>query len=315
LDTAPRTDDAYVDADTIDVVSEVNGKIDNLPIQDNQAVKKGDLLFEIDPRPYLNALDEARAILVQLDKEIELAQRTVNAQEYNASAAREEVKRARAAAKQATDTLHRMEPLLSDGYVSAEEVDQAKTAQHSSQAALEAALQRSKEAAAAVSSVEALVAQRAVVEAQIAIAQLNLAYTTVRAPFDGRVVSLKTSVSQFASALKPVFTLIDTRRWYVVANFRESELRNIRPGTPTTVYLMTNSDERFQGTVESIGYGVLPDDGGSVIEGLPRVKRTINWVRVAQRFPVRILVTDPDPELFRIGASAVVIRHPGRSSD
>jgi multidrug efflux system membrane fusion protein len=101
----------------------------------------------------------------------------------------------------------------------------------------------------------------------------------------------------------------------VVANFRESELRNIRPGTPTTVYLMTNSDERFQGTVESIGYGVLPDDGGSVIEGLPRVKRTINWVRVAQRFPVRILVTDPDPELFRIGASAVVIRHPGRSSD
>jgi membrane fusion protein, multidrug efflux system len=314
LDNAPRTDDAYAYADTIDVVSEVNGKIINLPIRDNQAVKQGEVLFQIDPRPYQDALNRARAALVQLDQQIVLTQRSVNAQKYKAAAVGAEVERARAAARQATDTLGRMEPLLSQGFVTAEKVDQAKTAQHSAQAALEAALLQAKEAAAAVSGVEALVAQRAVLQAEIAMAEVNLEFTTVRAPFDGRVVSLKTSVGQFASALKPVFTLIDTRHWYVIANFRESELENIHPGTRSTVYLMTNSDEHFQGTVDSIGYGVLPDDGGSVIGGLPMVKRSINWVRVAQRFPVKILVENPDPDLFRIGASAVVVLHPAPSS-
>lgn len=313
LDTAPRTDDAYAYADTIEVVSEVSGKIIDLPIQDNQAVKQGDLLFQIDPRPYQASLDEARARLVELDKQIELTQRSVNAEEYNAAAALDEVKRARAVARQAADTLNRMKPLLSEGYVSAEEVDQAKTAQHSSQVALQAALQRSRAAAAAVSGVDALVAQRVVVEAQIARAELHLEFTTVRAPFDGRVVSLDTSVGQYASALKPVFTLIDTRHWYVVANFRESELKNMHSGTHSTVYLMTNPDKQFQGTVDSIGYGVHPDDGGTTFGGLPNVKRTLNWVRVAQRFPVKILVEDPDPDLFRIGASAVVVLHPARN--
>ena len=310
LETAPRTDDAYAYADTIEVVSDVSGKIIDLPIEDNQAVKQGDLLFQIDPRPYQVTLDEARARLVELDKQIELTQRAVNAEEYNAAAALEEVKRARAVARQAADTLNRMEPLLSEGYVSAEEVDQAKTAQHSSQVVLQAALQRSQAAAAAVSGVDALVAQRAVVEAQIARAELHLEFTTVRAPFDGRVVSLDTSVGQYSSALKPVLTLIDTRRWYVVANFRESELENMHSGAHSTVYLMTNPDRQFQGTVDSIGYGVHPGDGGLEFGSLPNVKRTINWVRVAQRFPVKILVEDPDPDLFRIGASAVVVLHP-----
>ncbi len=314
LDTAPGTDDAYAYADTIDVVSEVSGKIINLPIKDNQAVKEGDLLFEIDPRPYQNSLKAARATLVQLDKEIELAQRGVDAQKYAASAVQASVERARAAAQMATETLQRMEPLLADGYVSAEAVDQARTAQQSAQAMLAAELLRSKEAASAVQSVEALVAQRAVIKAQIAIAELNLEFTTVRAPFDGRVASLDISEGQFASPLKPVCTLIDTRHWYVVANFRESELKDIHPGAHSTVYLMTNSSEKFQGTVDSIGYGVHPDDGGSKIGGLPWVKRSINWVRVAQRFPVKILVEEPDPDLFRIGASAVVTLHPARHS-
>jgi len=314
LDTAPGTDDAYAYADTIDVVAEVSGKIIDLPIEDNQAVKKGDLLFQIDPRPYQDALDMARATLVELDKQIELTQRTINAQEYAAASVLASVERARAAAKQADDTLRRMEPLLAKNYVSAEEVDQAKTVQRSAQAELNAALLRAKEAKAAVSGVDALVAQRAVVEAQIAIAELKLEYTTVRAPFDGRVVSLDTSEGQFASALKPVFTLIDTRKWFVVANFREAELKNIRPGTHSTVYLMANTDEQFQGTVDSIGYGVHPDDGGSELGGLPWVKRSVNWVRVAQRFPVKILVENPDPELFRIGASAVATLHIAHNS-
>jgi membrane fusion protein, multidrug efflux system len=305
LDHAPSTDDAYVYADTISVVPEVSGRIIELPVRDNQAVRQGDLLLQIDPRPYQAALNQARARLDTLNHQIVLTQRSVNAQQYNADSVQAAVERARAVANQAADTLHRTEPLLAQGYVSADEVDRERTAQRSALAELDAAKLQAQQASAAVSGVDALVAQRAEVEAQIAIAALNLEFTEVRAPFDGRVVSLRTTVGQFASALKPVFTLIDTRHWYVIANFRETELKDVHAGTPSTVYLMSDTARRFTGVVDSVGYGVLPDDGGTVQEGLPDVQRTINWVHVSQRFPVKIAVRNPDPELFRIGTSAV----------
>lgn len=88
---------------------------------------------------------------------------------------------------------------------------------------------------------------------------------TVRAPFDGRVVSLKTAIGQFASAMNPIFTLIDTRHWYVTANFRETELKNIQTGTPASLRSMGDSSKTFSSKVDSIGYGVLPDDGGMVL--------------------------------------------------
>src|SRR6201996_1031230 len=316
LDRAPRTDDAYVYADTIDVVPEVNGRIVELAVHDNQAVKQGDLLFRIDPRPYQDALTRGNASLVALDRQIELTQRTVNAQQYNAESVRAAVERARAAAGQASDTLHRMEPLLSHGYVSAEDVDRARTAQRSTQAELSAAQLQAQQAAAAVSGVDALVAQRAVAMAEIATAELNLEYATVRAPFDGRVASLKTLTGQYASALKPVFTLIDTLHWYVVANFRETELKGVSAGTPATVFLMSDTGQRFQGSVDSISYGIAPDEAGLALPGgLPRIQRTLNWVHVSQRFPVKIRIDKPNPELFRVGTSAVAVLEPGHGDD
>lgn len=262
------------------MVPEVSGRIVELAVTDNQAVKQGDLLFRIDPRPYEANLAKAEASLAALDKQIMLTQRSVDAQQFGADSVNATVEKARAAAKQASDTLRRTEPLLREGFVSAEEVDRARTA------------------------------QRAAVEADIALTKLHLEMATVRAPFDGRVISLKTSVGQFASAMRPIFTLIDTRHWYVIANFRETDLKNIRSGTPATIRLMSDSGKTFEGKVDSIGYGVLPDDGGLVLGGLPKVSRSINWVRVAQRFPVKIMVDKPDPEMFRIGASAVANLEP-----
>lgn len=98
VDREPRTDDAYVYADTIDVVPEVSGRITELAVRDNQAVRQGDLLFQIDPRPYQDALVRAKASLAALDKQIALTQRTVDAQQYNAQSARAAVERARATA-------------------------------------------------------------------------------------------------------------------------------------------------------------------------------------------------------------------------
>ncbi|MFM0649355.1 multidrug transporter subunit MdtN [Paraburkholderia bryophila] len=312
VDTTPRTDDAYAYADTIGVVPEVSGKIVTLAVRDNQRVKRGDLLLQIDPRPYQYALQRAQAELAQLDAQIPLTQRSVNAQVFGAAGAKAAVIRAQAAAKQTADTLARTRPLITMGYVSADELERARTAQRSAQAELDAAEQQERGARAAVSGVDALVAQRSVLQAQIQTARLNLEYATVRAPFDGLVVELRTSIGQYVSAQKPVFTLIDTRHWYVIANLRENELSHIRPGTPATVYLMSDTGIRFNGVVDSIGFGVDPQDGASTANGLPSIERSINWVHVAQRFPVKILVDQPNPRLFRIGTSAVAVLRPTR---
>ena len=207
VDSAPSTNDAYASADTIDVVPEVSGRIVELAV----TVKQGDLLFRIDPRPYEANLAKAEASLAALDKQIMLTQRSVDAQQFGADSVNATVEKARAAAKQASDTLRRTEPLLREGFVSAEEVDRARTAQRAAEADLNAVLLQAQSAASSVSGVDALVAQRAAVEADIALTKLHLEMATVRAPFDGRVISLKTSVGQFASAMRPIFTLIDTR--------------------------------------------------------------------------------------------------------
>ncbi|BEO64185.1 multidrug resistance protein MdtN [Serratia marcescens] len=314
LDEAPRTDDAYVYADTIDVASQVNGLIIEMPIRENQMVKKGDILFRIDPRPYKDSLDRSVAILAQLEQRIILAQRDVNAQQFNAQAAEKRVEAARATAEQDTKTLHRLEALRSQNYVSKESLDQARASQRSSIALFQSSQLQAQQANAAISSVSALIAEREVIKSDISTAHFNLEHTTIKAPFDGRITSLTTTAGQYASVGQAIFTLIDSTTWYVIANFRESELKNIHAKTKVDVYLMSNTNEHFTGTVDSIGYGVYPDDGGSTQNGLPNVARSINWVRVAQRFPVRIRIISPDLSLFRIGTSAVVNILPGEAA-
>lgn len=310
LDQSPRTDDAYVQADTIGVAPQVSGRIISLRVQDNQAVKQGDVLFEIDPEPYQHALERARAALDSLEKQIGLTQRDVRAQQFNAAGARANIERAEAQAKQAADTLGRMEPLLAKEYVTAEQVDQLRTAKRSADAALLVARRDAERAAAAVSGVDALVAKLGELRAAVATAEYDLKQTVMRAPFDGRVTNLNIAQGEYAATGRPLFTLIDTRTWYVIANFRETMLGDIGPGTAAEIYLMSDPSKRFAGTVHSIGFGVFPQEGGSSPTGLPQVPRSINWVRVAQRFPVRIRVDAPPPDLFRIGASAVALIPP-----
>lgn len=303
IGSAPTTDDAYVYADTVSVVPEVSGRIVELPVKDNQFVQKGELLYKIDSRPFKNSLDASEARLLTLNEKIKLTQRSVNAQEFNAEAVTAQVENARVQFIQAKDTYNRKLALAGKNYVSKEELGQAKTLKTSAEANYNAARLQAQQANAAISSVDALVAQRAEVKAQIAQAKLDLEYCEVRAPFDGRVTSLKTTVGQYASPAQPMMTLIDTGKWYVVANFRETDLKGIVVGTRAKVFVMGNTDKRFEGIVDSISYGVAPGDAS--IGGLPFVEKTINWVHVSQRFPVKIKISQPDSSIFRIGASAV----------
>jgi multidrug efflux system membrane fusion protein len=105
-----------------------------------------------------------------------------------------------------------------------------------------------------------------------------------------------------------MFTLIDARTWWAVGNFREGELQRITPGMKADVYVMSRPNVRFVGVVESIGFGVTPDPDviGKLEPSLPDVQRSLNWVHLASRFPVRIRVENPTPDLFRVGESASV---------
>src|SRR5262245_37139558 len=304
----PQTDDATVMADVINVVPEVSGRIVELHVVDNQAVKQGDLLFLIDPRSYEYAVEHSRADVQALDAEIDLTGRRIQGQEYATAAARAAVQRAEAQARNAADTYNRLVPLAQQEFVTADKLDQARASKLSMEASLDEARRKMMQAEKDVGDLNSLRAKRDAAAAALGKAELDLSHTRVEAPFDALVVNLHTAVGQFVTpGPLPVFALVDRRHWYVLAKCRESELDRIAPGMAAEVYLMADPRRRFRGTVQGIGWAVNSEDE-RIMPGIPMIRRELNWVHIAQRFPVRIDIDDPQPaDAFRVGASAVTI--------
>jgi multidrug efflux system membrane fusion protein len=246
------------------------------------------------------------------------------------------VQRAKAEWMYASNNLHRLEPLLAKQFVTVDQVDRARTSEMAqsetlkqaesqlllSQAALQSTLAQYERSGAgldeskaqhqqaqhAVTTLEPLVNQRGAREAAVKNARYNLNNCRVYAPFDARVTNLTISEGAYAHVGQQVFTLIDARIWWAIGNFREGELQHIVPGMRADVYVMSNPNVRFPGVVDSVGFGVTPDPDiiGTLQPGLPDVQRTLNWVHLASRYPVRVRVQNPPPDLFRVGESAVV---------
>jgi len=361
----PETDDAEIFANYIGIAPVVEGPILHLNVADNQHVKQGDLLFEIDDRPYKYALDRTVSDQAALEGEIVDEQRRIQAEVHAVTAsgaatrsASANVDRSQALIREAEadvahseaaldraktewayaeNNLHRVEPLLAKKYVTVDQVDQARTTERASaqsvheaesQLALNrahlntmlAALAEAKASAdqsaaqlhqsqSSVLTLDPLVAQRQGRVAAIANAQYDYNQCRVYAPFDARVTSLVISEGAYAHVGQEIFTLIDTRVWWVLANFRETQLKHIQPGMTANVYVMSDPGLRFTGVVQSTGYGVIPDPSilGRITSGLPDVQRTLSWVHLASRYPVRIRIQSPPSEAIRLGESAVVV--------
>jgi membrane fusion protein, multidrug efflux system len=309
-DSRPSTNDAYLQADLVRMAPEVSGRIVALPIRDNQAVKKGDLLFAIDPEPFRLHLEQARAQVQALEASIKVQTDQVASQGARAKAAETGIGSAQAQLELALSTLARLEPLGRQGFVPKEQVDQARTSVTVARNAAAQSSQQAQEARQAVTSTAPLEAQLSSAKALQALAERDLRLTEVRAAFDGKITGLDLTVGQFATVGVPLFTIINTEKWYAVANFRESDLRKIREGQQAQVFVMANPSRPVGGKVESIGWGVVAEEGATVFGGLPRVPRTLNWVRIAQRFPVRILLEAPPDELMRVGSTVSVTLRP-----
>jgi multidrug efflux system membrane fusion protein len=270
---------------------------------------------------------------------------TISEAEANLADSRAALLRAEADRKYAADNLHRLEPLLDQQFVTVDQVEQAQTLletrtraveQATAQVALSEAHVRTtrshyqqsgaeveqseaqrEQAANGVETLAPLTNQREERAAAVRTARYNLNNCRVYAPFDGYITNLTTSVGEYVHTGIQVFTMIDSRVWWVVANFRETQLNHVARGSQADLFLMSHENFPLRGIVESIGHGVTPDPSvaGVIAPGLPAIERSLSWVHLAARYPVRIRIESPPSSLLRIGENAVAVVHPVRGSE
>jgi membrane fusion protein, multidrug efflux system len=285
-----------------------------------------------------SGVDVARAGALSAEASLERAAASVEQAKADVANAKAAVERADVEKAYASHNLHRIEPLLAKQFATVDQVDQARTLEASrSQAAYQArsqlalaqaglaaaeaqyrqgqatvveSHQQVQQATHNVTTLEPLLGELPGKQAAVDTAQYNFDNCRITAPFNARVTNLTISEGAYATAGQHIFTLIDTRVWWAVANFRETQLRHIRPGMQADVYVLSRPDVHFNGVVDSVGFGVTPDADliGTLSQpGLPDVQRTLNWVHLASRFPVRIRIESRASEVFRLGESAVVV--------
>ena len=314
LEDQPRTEDAYTRANVIGIAPHVSGRIMELNVQDNQPVKEGDLLFVVDPRPYEIALQEAKAQLQLVNLAIDGYQDQIKAVEARIVAARAKIAQDQALADYASQYLARVEPLLGSRFVTPDQVDKARSealaltaAVATSQANLAAAEQEYQVSVTNLGEIDDVNARRVAAQVEVNRAKLFLDYCYVEAPFDGYITNLNITIGEYANVGQQVFAIVDRTVWYVMANFKETYLEYLKIGDTVEIYLMSYPQYRVKGRIQGIGWAIT-DTEGPTLDPIPTVSPTLDWVRLAQRFPVRITVEEHPPEVtLRMGATAMVI--------
>ena len=253
----PWTRDVHVRAQIIKITPRVGGPIVDLTIQDNQAVKKGDLLFKIDPRTYALAIEKAEAKLKQ-------AQATKMVKLDQATRARDLSKKDKGAISE------------------------------------QALVRKENNLLVAIADVDAA-------EANLHKSQLDMEFTEVRAPVDGYVTNLLLRYGSQTVANQPALALIDTGSFWVHGYFKETQIENVRSGNKAVIKLMTYPDAPLEGVVENMGWGIAQQDGAPAADLLPAINPSFDWIRLAQRIPVRIRLTKVPEEVdLRVGTTASV---------
>lgn len=288
------TENAYINADVVNVAAQVNGRVVAVYVKDNQHVRKGDALFDIDPEPFSIALERAQADLA-------LARQSARQDNAEVAAAHALVSQAESDLANARSTYTRDKELVEQHFLSQQSLEDAQTRMQALQATLEQA--RAKLAKALSAPVKT--SERGdVLKAQAAIdqARLDLEHTHVIAAQDGQISNLSLTAGSLVGVGVPLFALIEDNSFHIDANYKETELAGIHPGQDVDIQIDMYPGQHFKGTVESLSGGT-----GTAFSLLPPQNATGNWVKIAQRVPVRIKFSPTDAaHPLRIGATATV---------
>lgn len=291
----PSTDNAYVQANIVNIAPQVSGRINSVLVKDHQNVKTGDLLLTIDPTPFNIALQQAEA---QLD----LAKQQTASNQDNIVTETALLAERQAELTNAKANSARAIKLAKQGVLPKQANDDAQAKLATAVAAVNAAqaqLQQAQDTYGKSGNQNALIKKA---EAALAEAQLNLSYTKVFAPAQGRVENFTLRMGDIVNQNTPVFALVDDTQWWVNANYNETDMARIRINQPATLEIDMYPGKKFKGIVESMSSG-----SGTTFSLLPPENATGNWVKVTQRFPIRIRFLSVDPKNpLRVGASASV---------
>ncbi len=292
----PSTDDAYVQANVIQVAAEVSGRVTEIFVKDHQAIKKGDLLFQIDTKPFELALQKAQAQLKE-------NQQTMQAQTEAVKSAEAVVAQRQAEFTNAQKNYDRTMTLVRKRLMAVAAGDDADSKLKETKAALQAA--QSELAKAEKTLGDSGEQNAAIQEAKAAVAQaeLDLSHTQIYANADGTIANFSLRVGDVVNANQNIFSIVENTEWWVSASFKETQLKRIREGQTAEISLDMYPDIIFKGKVESISRG-----SDSAFSLFPAENATGNWVKVTQRIPVKILIIDADPNYpLRVGASSRVV--------
>jgi len=325
----PWTRDGQVRAEIIQITPRVSGPLVDLPVVDNQFVRTGDLLFEIDPRTFQATYDQRRAELDSTGDDVEALAKQVQSAQAGVAVAEAGLEQARTLVAEAEATIEknqaeylRQQEMLPKKATSQKAVDRAKAnyavaveqrkasvagigQAQASLAQAEAALAEARAQLGAVGDANADIRQA---QAALRQAELDLEFTRVRAPVDGYVTNLNLRTGSFAVANQPALALVDVSSYWVDGFFKETQVAEIRSGDDARVTLMGYPDQPISGHVDSMGWGIAQQDGSTGFELLPNVNPSFDWIRLAQRVPVRIELGElPDGVELRVGTTASVL--------
>lgn len=290
-----ETDNAYVNAHIVQVSSLVMGQVVSVPIRENQYVHTGDVLFEIDRRPFEAALAEAEGKLRQ-------AEQGTRQDQSDVLAAKADTAQQQAGLTNAEANLRRTAQLVKQNFMSKQAEDDAQARVNVAQAAVAAAVARVEKARAALTTTGGTTPAVRVAQAEVEKARLDLEHAIMRAPEEGWITRFDLTPGTVVTPGNPLFAIVVGNSFWVDANFKETELHGVVPGRPATIVVDMYPDHPFHGKVESLAGGT-----GSAFSLLPAQNANGNWVKIAQRVPVKISVADPDPRFpLRVGATATV---------
>jgi multidrug resistance efflux pump len=333
----PWTRDGQVRADVVQITPRVSGPIVRLAVEDNQLVKTNDLLFEIDPRTFEANLAQARAQLdnardnnLALKKQVEAELAQVNVSRAEALQAESNIKELDATIVKNKAEYTRQQDMLKKDATSKKAMERAR-------ANYQIALEKRKASVAGLTQAKATLAQSeaalakaranlgapgddnaSIREAQAALrqAELDFEFTRIKAPVDGYVTNLNLRIGSQAVTNQPALALVDINSYWVHGFFKENSIEDIREGNKAIVTLMTYADTPLEGYVDSLGWGIAQQDGSTGDDLLPNVSATFEWIRLAQRVPVRIHLVDvPDNIALRVGTTASVLVMTGDSDN